>query len=106
MTHFDINSKRWLALTVVERMANIGSEVIRCLNWKHKNNHDYADAANIRALELFDLTLTVSKGAALKEIARAHELWLDYYLGANQYSQTDGQWQKYFLQFNYAARNK
>ena len=98
--------KNWGKLSLVEQMANIGSEVIRCLKWKSKGNSEYADLANIQAIKLFDLTLGIpSDFAQLKEIARARELWLDFYSGSNQYHQTADQWERYFLAFNFAARN-
>lgn len=107
MQHKDLQHGRWFTLSLVEQMANIGSEIERAIKWKEKNNQDYARMANYRALELFDLTLTDARlGAGIKEIARARELWLDFFEGKNQYHQTKEQWQKYFYAFAYAARNK
>ena len=103
--HTDLQEK-WFELSLVEQMANIGSEVERAVKWKDKQNDAYANMANIRALELFDLTVADPRHSqGLKEILRARELWLDYFVGSNQYSQTAKQWQKYFLAFGYAARN-
>lgn len=105
--HRRLTKHRWSKLSRVEQMANVGSEIHRALKWKQGNNQPYAVMANARALELFDLTLDDTRhGAGLKEIARARELWLDFFLGENQYHQTANQWKKYFLAFNYAARNK
>lgn len=88
-------------------MANIGSEIARSLKWRDKQNLKYAAMANERALELFDLTLADRRHqAGIKEIARARELWLDFFVGNNQYHQTADQWRKYFLGFNTAARIK
>lgn len=107
MQHTDLQSGRWFQLSLVEQMANIGSEVIRAINWKSKENHTYANLANLRALELFDLTLQDRRHTrGLKEIARARELWLDYFTGTNQYHQTSSQWQRYFLAFTFAARKQ
>lgn len=107
MQHGDFQTGIWSKLSLVEQMANIGSEVMRSMSWKKKNNIEYANMANFRALELFDLTLADTRhGAAIKEIARSRELWLDYFLGPNQYKQTSDSWKKYFLAFTYAARNK
>ena len=106
MQHKDLSQSRWNTLSLVEQMANIGSEIERAMKWKEKNNPLYASQANGRALELFDLTLADSRhGAGLREIARARELWLDYFLGDNQYHQRASQWQKYFYAFAYCARN-
>ena len=92
-------------MPLMEQMANIGSEVVRAMKWKEKNNQAYAHLATLRALELFDLTLAArTVSSELQEIARARELWLDYSMGDNQYKQTASQWEKYFTAFAYAAR--
>lgn len=102
--HRDIRKETWFKLSLAEQMANIGSEVIRAINWRDKNNQAYANLANLRALELIDLTLTDPKLInRLKEISRCRELWLDYFVGENQYLQTASQWKKYFLAFTFAA---
>lgn len=107
MQHRDLQDGRWGSLSLVEQMANIGSEVERAIRWKNKKNNEYANLANIRALELFDLSLADRRHASgLKEIARARELWLDFFIGENQYHQTDRQWQQYFLAFATAARRE
>jgi len=107
MQHPDLQNGRWSQLSVVEQMANIGSEIERAIKWKTKGNLEYAKLANIRALELFDLSLQSSGHLpGIREIARARELWLDFFIGSNQYSQTADQWHKYILAFTYAARNQ
>ena len=96
---------RWSQLSLIEQMANIGSEVDRAIQWRHNKNTEYAQLANIRALELFDLTLADCRhGSGVKEIARARELWLDFFIGKNQYHQTDRLWRQYFLAFATASR--
>ncbi|MFH0950953.1 MAG: hypothetical protein V1765_00565 [bacterium] len=97
---------QWTQLNLMEQMANIGSEVIRALNWQEKNNKQYAQMAFERSLELFDLTAADPKNNnhRLKEILRAREVWVDYFFGDNQYQSTADSWRKYFLAFNYAAR--
>ena len=105
MQHTDLSHARWSRFSLAEQMANIGSEVARALKWREKRNMEYANLANIRALELFDLTLSDTKHkAGLKEIARARELWLAFFVGSNQYHQSSHLWTKYFLAFNRAAR--
>lgn len=107
MQHRDLQENRWRQLSLVEQMANIGSEVERALGWRKKQNQPYADVANAHALELFDLTMGDARHkSGMKEIARARELWLDFFLGNNQYHQTEEQWHKYFYAFTFAARNK
>jgi hypothetical protein len=105
MKHTALPKERWMKFSLVEKMANIGSEVIRAMQWQNKHNPEYAKSACENALELFDLTLADTKNPAeLKEIARARELWLDFFMGDNLYHQDQTMWQKYFLAFNYAAQ--
>ena len=107
MQHKNLGQDDWSRQSLVFQLANIGSEVFRAMQWKHKNNLPYAHDANLRALELFDLTLSsTQKLSELKEIARARELWLDFFVGDNQYKQTEQQWKNYFYAFTYAAQNK
>ena len=96
---------RWLRFSLAEQMANIGSEVERALNWRAKDNADYAQKACERALELIDLTLgTTKKSTHLKEIARLREAIVDYFFGSNQFMSTENLWHNYFSYFTYAAR--
>ena len=107
MQHIDLNNGRWAKLTFVEQMANVGSEIERALKWNGSKRQEYAHFAHERALELFDLTLSSThQFSILKEVARARELWLDFFVGENQYKQTARQWHNYFFSFTYAARNK
>ena len=57
MQHKDLAIARWGTLTLMEQLANIGSEVIRATNWQKKGNTEYATLAFYRALELTDCTL-------------------------------------------------
>jgi hypothetical protein len=103
--HPNLAAGRWQALSVVEQMANIGSEVERALNWKNRQNPDYSRKAFERALELTDLSLAAVRGGPrLKEIARMREMLVDYFNGDNEYQSTESAWRKYFLAFTYAAR--
>lgn len=95
---------RWKTLPFLVQMANVGSEVERALRWKAKNNPAYCEKALDRALELLDLTLaTATRFRRLKELARARELLVDYFLGSNQYCSTEAAWRKYFFSFACAA---
>ena len=103
--HREAASGRWRTLSLVEQMANIGSEVERALKWKAKNNPEYCMKAFERALELFDLTLESRKTwPQLKEIARAREMVVDFIVGENSFGTSERFLQTYFLQFAYAAR--
>lgn len=103
--HKDLASGRWGELSFIEQMANIGSEVERALNWRAKNNPDYAQKAFERALELIDLTLENNQNPAhFKEIARLRESIVDFFFGSNQFMSSQEALRKYFLQFSFAAR--
>lgn len=103
--HKELASGRWQQLTLVEQMANVGSEVIRALNWRGKNNAAYCHMAAERSLELMDLTLDSVKGfSKLKEIARVREVLVDHFFGENEYGFTEDALKRYFLNFTYAAR--
>lgn len=105
--HNNAASGRWFAFSLLEQMANIGSEVFRSIQWKNKGNEEYCSMAFERALELFDLTMADPKNLhRLREIARARELFADFFYGGNKYGATAESWQKYFYAFNYAARNR
>jgi len=103
--HKGLSKGHWGELAFVEQMANIGSEVIRAINWKKKGRQEYSNLAFERALELLDLTLTLDiRPSCLKELARLREILADYFVFDNIYNSTDEKWQEYFLAFNYAAR--
>ena len=97
----------WLKHSLVFQLANIGSEVIRAINWKEKGNTSYAQLAFERALELFDFTMADPKNKRrLKEICRAREVVADYYFGGNEYKTPSKYLVDYFTQFTYFAAIK
>ncbi len=105
MHHRGLASERWNALSLLEQMANIGSEVERTISWRNKGNEEYAMRAFERALELLDFTLADPKHQGRrKEIARVREGLVDHFFCDNEYGSTDQNWQRYFLQFAVAAR--
>lgn len=105
--HKELASGRWEKLSLVEQMANIGSEVDRALNWRVKKNLDYSQKAFERALELLDLSLSAAKEfPRLKELARVRETLVDYFFGTNEYGSDEKTLKRYFLHFTYAARLK
>lgn len=102
--HQSLSSGRWQELTLVEQLANIGSEVNRTMSWK-KNHYGNPQNAFYRALELIDLSINDPKNKErLSEICRTREALVDWYTGNNSYHTTDTQWEKYFYQFTYASR--
>lgn len=98
---------RWNDFSIFKQMANIGAEVGRAINWRNKNNSEMSKNAFYRALELIDFTVKDTKNKnSLKEILRARELLVDYFVGDNIYQSRDQDWEKYFHYFNLAALNK
>lgn len=104
MQHQELASGRWFKFSLIEQMANIGSEVERAILWKEKGNTDYSLKAFERALELLDLSVADTKNKSrLKELLRLREALADYFYFDNEYSSSDASWRKYFLAFSYAS---
>ena len=59
--HKELSQGKWQKMSLIEQMANIGSEVERAINWKNKNDKEYSRMAFERALELIDLTISDGK---------------------------------------------
>ncbi|HAH21880.1 MAG TPA: hypothetical protein DCL49_13400, partial [Candidatus Omnitrophica bacterium] len=71
LAHKDLAGGRWFEFSLLEQMANIGSEIFRTISWRDKNK-DYQQKAFERSLELFDFTVLDPKNRKrLKEILRA-----------------------------------
>jgi len=103
--HKNLAAGQWNKLSLLEQMANIGSEVERALKWQKKNNVPYSEQSAFRALELTDLTLNSVKGfSRLKEVARLREAIVDYFFGLNQFMSSEKSWRQYFSNLTYAAR--
>jgi hypothetical protein len=104
--HKDLTIEKWQSLSLAERMANVGSEVIRTLNWKEKDIKQ-ADLAFERSLELFDLTKMVETSHPRKrEIARLKETWVDFIAGDNLYQTSQQLWESEFISYTFLAMNK
>jgi len=102
--HKELATGRWFKLSLIEQLANIGSDIERTIIWKNKNNKEYSQGAFFRALELIDFTIADKKNKGrLREIVRTREALVDHFMYDNEYNTTDKQWQNYFFQFNYAA---
>lgn len=104
--HQHLAAGHWQDLTLVEQLANIGSEVGRIISSK-SNNSTGSELAFNRTLELFELTVSDPKNKSrLREVCRARELLIDWYLGTDTYHTTAKDWEDYFYQFAYLARNR
>jgi hypothetical protein len=105
--HKELAKGRWFKFSLMEQLANVGSDIERTISWKKKGNLEYSQKAFERALELLDLTIADPKNRKrLKEILRMREALADHFFFDNEYQTTDECWQKYFYQFNYAAAMK
>lgn len=105
--HKQLAAGRWFELSLVEQLANVGSDIIRTIQWKKKGDVAYSKKAFERALELLDLTIADPKNKGrLKEPLRVREALVDHFVFDNEYGTTDESWQNYFFAFNYAAALK
>lgn len=104
--HQDLATGRWKTFSLIEQMANVGSEIERTISWKKKSNPSLSMDAFERGLELLDLTIQDSKNRErLRELCRLREVLVDYFMYDNIYGSSDSLMQKYFYAFAYAARN-
>ena len=102
--HEELAAGRWFQLSLIEQLANIGSDVIRTIEWKKRGDPELSRQAFYRALELIDLTIAdPKKRKRLKEIMRTREALVDHFMYDNEYNTTDEIWYNYFFDFNYAA---
>ena len=102
--HRGLASGRWQQFSLLEQMANIGSEVGRMRRWSGRDTRLMSSAFD-RALELLDLTLADPRWRGrLREIARARELLCDAATGGGEYGTTLEDLDRYFLAFAVAAR--
>ncbi|MHB8513489.1 MAG: hypothetical protein ACYDCC_15125 [Actinomycetota bacterium] len=99
--------ERWQALSLIEQLGNIGSEVGRALNAKAQGATDRMQGALYRALDLFELTVDDPRWrVSLKEILRARDVVCDFIVGDNEYCSTAESIDNYFMTFAVAARNR
>lgn len=106
MVHRELAGGRWQHLSLVEQLANVGSEVGRMRRWRDRDERLMTKAFE-RALELLDLTLADPRWRnRLREIARARELLCDAATGGHEYNTTLEDLDRYFLAFAVAARNR
>jgi hypothetical protein len=104
--HAALAAGRWHELSLLEQLANIGSEVGRASSAKAAGNEDRLANALERCLELFDLTLADDRWRhRRREIARAREIVCDFLVGDNDARSTAESLDAYFLPFAVAARN-
>ena len=102
--HKDLTPERWYRFSLMEQFSNVGSDVLRAIRWKNKQEEKYSKSSFERSLELFDLTISDPKNRRqLKEVLRVREAWVDYFLYDNVYGTSDVFWQDYFNDIGYVA---
>jgi hypothetical protein len=104
--HVGLTAGRWHELSLLEQLANIGSEVGRASRAKSLGNEARLANALDRCLELFDLTLADDRWRhRRREIARAREIVCDFLAGDNDARSTAESLDAYFLPFAVASRS-
>lgn len=103
--HTGLAAGRWQTLTIVEQLANVGSEVDRAIRADEAGKEARRDRAIDRALELFDLTAADPRWRypRKREILRAREEFCRLFFG-DRLPGAAASLQKYFLHFAVAAR--
>ncbi len=104
--HSELAAGRWRELSLIEQLANIGSEVARASRAKASGNQPRSTAALDRCLELLDLTLADDRWRGRRrEVARARELLCDFLVGEHLRDSTPEALDRYFLALTVAARS-
>ncbi len=102
--HKELAAGRWFELSLIEQLANIGSEVNRARKWEKKNQEFFQHAVE-RALELFDLTLEDMRWRGrFREIARLREIFCDAVFGGEEYGTSFNSLEPYFFSFTKAVQ--
>ncbi len=102
--HEQLASGRWQSLSLVEQLANVGSDVARAARWSGKDPQRCEQAFE-RALELLDLTIADDRWKGRrKELTRARELLCDAMFGGTTYGSDFASLDRYFFHFAMAAR--
>ena len=104
--HAGAAAGRWAEMTLVEQLANVGSEAERAIRAHESGRADRFEAALVRALELFDLTATDSrwKGTRRREVLRAREEFCRIFFDEHAPHWSASGLRAYFLHFAVAAR--
>jgi hypothetical protein len=102
--HANLAAGRWQSLSLMEQLANVGSDVARAHRWQGKDAA-LSEKAFIRALELLDLTIgdTRWKGRR-KELTRVREFLCDAMARGSAYGSDLASLDRYFLHFAVATR--
>lgn len=104
--HAGLAAGKWSSLSLIEQLANIGSEVSRAVSAHEAGRQDRRDAAVDRGLELFDLTAADDRwrGARRREVLRAREEFCALFWGGGRGGDDAASLNRYFFHFAIAAR--
>lgn len=97
---------RWERFTLMEQLANVGSEVDRAMRAYEARNVPRFENALSRALALFDLTVADGRwrGHRRREILRAREEFCRLFFDPDPPRASADGLRRYFLAFAVAAR--
>lgn len=100
--------ERWKTFSLLEQLANVGSEVDRAIRAHESRNAARFDGALARALELFDLTAADPRwhGARRREILRGREEFCRVFFDPSVDSRSSSGLRRYFLHFAAAANRR
>ncbi|MEK7294547.1 MAG: hypothetical protein AAB049_06170 [Nitrospirota bacterium] len=102
--HEGLAAGNWHRRSLVDQLANVGSEVGRMRRW-HGQDLPRCERAFLRALELLDLTIGDARWRGRrKELSRVRAFLCDAMLGGKEYGSTLDGLDRYFLAFAVAAR--
>ena len=106
--HPSLAAGRWQTLSLMEQLANVGSEVDRAIRAHAQRRQDRFERAFDRALELFDLTATDPRWKLhqRREILRAREQFCRVFYDGTAEPDLPSYLSKYFLQFAIASRRR
>ncbi len=104
LDHLESVRASWARFSLIEQMANIGSEVSRAL--RSKGNQARYWGAITRALDLFWLTIEDPRWKGRRrEILRARELFAAAALGSDEFKTSLEDLDRYFDCFAWLARS-
>lgn len=102
--HKQLAAGQWHSRSLVEQLANVGSDVTRAARWYGKHQQRCEQAFE-RALKLLDLTITDDRWKGRrKELTRARELLCDAMFGGATYGCDVASLDRYFFHFAMVAR--
>ena len=107
MLDYTVDRKRWAQMDIFEQMGNIGSEVGRAIASKRSGRNERSESAIMRALDLFDATVTTNIKTAphrAREVLLARDQFLALFYDGTFDKDADAI-ERYFMHYALAARN-